>query len=92
MDVAKTRGAVVAAVGRSFEAGVMSHSGHAGLSARVGEAMVITSTGSVLGMTAQSLSVVGLDGVVREGAIDATNREIVTMHTAVYRVRPEVGG
>lgn len=92
MDVSEARVDVVAAVGRLFEAGVMSHSGHANLSARVGDAMVITSTGSVLGLTVESLSVAGLDGEVREGAIDATNREIVTMHTAVYRARPEVGG
>lgn len=70
----------------------MSHSGHANLSARIGDSLVITSTGSVQGLTPESLSVVDLDGVVREGSMDPTNREIVTMHTRVYRSRPEVGG
>lgn len=92
MEAQDFREAVVAAVDRLFAAGVMSHSGHANLSARVGDAMVITSTGSVQGLTAESLSVVGVDGVVREGSMDPTNREIVTMHTRVYQSRPEVGG
>lgn len=84
---------VTAAARSLFEAGVMSPSGHANLSARVGEdRMVLTSGGFVRDLEAGSLALVRLSGEVEEGKLDPTNREIVEMHTKLYRLRRQAGG
>jgi L-fuculose-phosphate aldolase len=87
------RQAVVDAVAALFTNGVLSHTGHANLSARLGDdAMLLTIEGQVRDLSVDGLAVVGLDGVVREGDLDPTNAEIVAMHAEVYRSRPDVGG
>jgi L-fuculose-phosphate aldolase len=78
---------LVAAGELLFAAGVMSHSGHGNLSARLsGEAMLL---GSLPGLA--DLATVGLDGSEREGQLDPATVEIVPMHGEVYLHRPEVG-
>lgn len=77
-----------------FSTGVMSHSGHANLSALLpgGERrMLLTSGGNVRTLTTAELAVVTFEGEVVEGNLDPTTREIVAMHAAVYGARPEVG-
>ncbi|HUY96092.1 MAG TPA: class II aldolase/adducin family protein [Verrucomicrobiae bacterium] len=92
-DTPEARRAVVEAARALFANAVMSHSGHANLSARVsGEAMLLTVDGQVRDLGPDRLALVGLDGRVREGELDPTNVEIITMHSEVYRSRPEVGG
>lgn len=87
------RQAVVEAARALFVNGVMSHSGHANLSARVGDGrMLLTVAGQVRNVGPDGLAVVGLDRSVIEGNLDSTNAEIVAMHSEVYRARPEVGG
>jgi len=83
---------VVAAARHLFDAGVMSHSGHANLSVRLdAERFALTTTGAVRDLRPDQLAAVGLDGEVLEGALDPTNAEIVAMHSVVYRARPDVG-
>lgn len=85
-------GQIVAAARLLFAAGVMSHSGHANLSARLdGDRMLITSSGAVRDLTAEQLATVGFDGTVLDGELAPDNAEIVAMHTAVYRAQPDVG-
>lgn len=85
--------AVVEASRTLFKNGVMSHTGHANLSARVdGNTMLLTIDGQVRELTEDRLALVRLDGTVIEGALDPTNAEIVTMHSEVYKTRPGVGG
>ncbi|MHB1737896.1 MAG: class II aldolase/adducin family protein [Actinomycetes bacterium] len=85
--------AVVQAAQSLFTNGVMSHTGHANLSARVdGQSMLLTVDGQVRDLSPNRLALVGLDGTVVEGDLDPSNAEIVSMHSEVYRVRPEVGG
>jgi L-fuculose-phosphate aldolase len=89
----ETRRAVVEAAQALFANGVMSHSGHANLSARVDDQkMLLTVEGNVRGLGPDRLSLVGLDRTVLEGELDPTNTEIVAMHSEVYRARPQVGG
>ncbi|HEY7340864.1 MAG TPA: class II aldolase/adducin family protein [Ktedonobacterales bacterium] len=85
------RAQIVAAARLLFEAGVMSHSGHANMSVRLPEPehLLITAHGQVKGLTAEQLAVVTLTGEVVEGEVDSTNREIVAMHAVAYRERPE---
>jgi L-fuculose-phosphate aldolase len=89
----ETRQAVVEAAQALFTNGVMSHSGHANLSARVDQqAMLLTTQGQIRGLETDRLALVGLDRTVLEGELDPTNAEIVAMHSEVYRARPQVGG
>lgn len=76
-----------------FQAGVMSHSGHGNMSARLpgtDHQMLLTSTGSLGQLSVDQLAVVTLDGEVVEGALDPATLEIVGMHAGVYRARPDV--
>lgn len=91
-SAAEARTAVVEAARTLFTNGVMSHSGHANLSARTGgDTIVLTTRGVVRDLTSGELAAVRLDGSVIEGKLDPDNAEIVAMHTEVYRARPGVG-
>jgi L-ribulose-5-phosphate 4-epimerase len=92
VPAAEARDAVVEASRTLFTNGVMSHSGHANLSARTGgDSMVLTTRGQVRDLTPGELAAVRLDGSVIEGELDPVNAEIVAMHTQVYRARDDVG-
>ncbi len=85
--------AVVAASRHLFAAGVMSHAGHANLSARVAaDRFALTTTGMVRDLRPDDVATVDLDGKVTEGNLAAENAEIVGMHAVVYRARPDVRG
>jgi L-ribulose-5-phosphate 4-epimerase len=72
---------------------VISRSGHANLSARAeDDSMLLTTTGIVRGLRPDALALVRLDGTVAEGKLAPENAEIVTMHSQVYKARPDVGG
>jgi len=93
LDHLDLRRSVVEAAQTLFANGVMSHTGHANLSARVDESsMLLTIDGQVRNLGVDRLALVGLDGTVLEGELDPTNAEIVRMHSDVYRRRPDVGG
>ena len=80
---------VVEATRHLFVSGVMSHSGHGNLSARLGaERFLLTTTGVVRELRPDQLATVGLDGTVLDGALAPENAEIVAMHSVVYRVSP----
>ena len=75
-----------------FDAGVMSHSGHGNLSVRLPEEgqMLLTATGQIAHLTPEQLTVVTFDGDPVEGDIEPVVREIVGMHSCVYRARRDV--
>ncbi len=84
--------ALIQAAEGLFDSGVMSASGHANLSARVGrEQMLITAHGGVRGLQASQLALVSLEGEVVRGSLEPTMGEIVDMHTLVYRQRDSAG-
>lgn len=88
----RQREAVVEAARTLMDSGVMSHTGHANISAAVdGGRMLLTSQGTVQAVQEDALAVVGLDGQVEEGTLAPSTEEIVPMHAAVYRSRPDVG-
>ena len=73
-------------------AGVLSHSGHADLSARVGpDAVLIATLNRTRELVPDDLAVVRLDGTVAEGDAARISTEVVAMHTEVYRARPQAG-
>jgi L-ribulose-5-phosphate 4-epimerase len=90
--IAERRHELVSAAARLFAAGVMSHSGHGNLSARLtGERMLLGSTGGPAALDPGDLAVVGFDGLTHDGRLEPWTREIVGMHAVVYRERPDVG-
>jgi|SRR5579875_687983 len=87
------RASVVEASQVLFANGVMSHAGHANLSARVdAHTMLLTTGGHVRHLTPSDLALVRTDGTVLEGELHAVNAEIVHMHGEVYRAKKDVGG
>jgi L-ribulose-5-phosphate 4-epimerase len=92
-DVTDQGDLVVEAARHLFASAVMSHSGHANLSVRVGDdRFLLTTTGSVKELRRDQLATVSVDGTVVEGELAPDNAEIVAMHSVVYKARPEVGG
>src|SRR5215207_3618605 len=87
------RAQLVQAAAMLFKSGVMQASGHGNMSARLdGDRMLLTrGGGTILGMTSDDFVEVTFDGEVRGGDMDPTAREIVGMHSGVYRERPNVG-
>ena len=86
------RRAVVDVAMSLVRAGVLSHSGHADLSARVGPDAVLIATLNRTGdLVPDDLAVIRLDGTVAEGDPGVMDTEVVAMHTEVYRARPQAG-
>lgn len=84
---------IVEAIRLLFFTEVMSHSGHANASARVPgqeSQMLLTAQGNVRDLTADQIATVTFDGETVQGQLDPVAREIVAMHAAVYRARPDV--
>ena len=75
-----------------FQSGVMSHSGHGNMSFRLPESehMLLTSGGTISNLTPEQLTVVTFDGEVVAGKLEPVTREIVGMHSCVYRARSDV--
>lgn len=92
IDRATASEQILDAAEQLFITGVMSHSGHANLSARLDDnTYLITTKGLVRNLTENDLAVVDLEGNVIEGNIEATNLEIIDMHSVVYRSRRSAG-
>ena len=86
------RRAVVDVAMSLVRAGVLSHSGHADLSARVGpDAVLIATLNRTRDLVPDDLAVVRLDGSVAEGDLGGMSTEVVAMHVEVYRARPQAG-
>src|SRR5215469_3515127 len=88
----REREMLVAAARRLDHSGVLSHSGHGNMSARLPETrlMLLTSVSHLAGLTPEQLVVVTFDGEVVDGELDTGSREIVGMHSCVYRARDDV--
>jgi L-fuculose-phosphate aldolase len=83
---------LVAATRHLFTSNVMSHSGHANLSARLdGDRFVLTTTGMVRDLRPDQVATVNLDGEVLEGVLGPENAEIIAMHSEIYKARNDVG-
>src|SRR5512142_2738985 len=83
---------LVQAARRLDQSGVLSHSGHGNMSARLPEPglMLLTSVSHLTHLTQEQSVIVTFDGEVVEGTIDPTTREIVGMHSCVYREREDL--
>ena len=71
------------------KAGVMSHSGHGNMSVRIPgtEHLLLASTSKFAQLTPEQIVVVTFDGEVVEGSLAPVAREIIGMHSGVYRLR-----
>ena len=92
LNHADPRQTVVDACAVVSGSGVLSPSGHGNFSCRVDpERMLLTGAGMSSLPRVADLALVGLDGLVEEGQLQASVSEIVGMHAAVYRARAVVG-
>ncbi len=93
-NFAALRESVVQAARQLVATGVLSHSQHGNISARMpGERqIVLTSTSTLSGLKPEQLPLLDLEGNVLEGELEPISAEIVPMHTAVYLEREDVGG
>lgn len=92
-DESTIRAQIVQAARALFTADVMSHTGHANLSGRLGaDRFLLTTSGMVRDLTVDDLAVVELAGSVVSGELSPENAEIVAMHSVVYRTRADVNG
>ena len=72
--------------------GGVSPSRHGNMSVRLaGTDLILLTTPSLDGFGVDDLPLLDLEGRLVEGHIDPNAREIIHMHTAVYRKRPDVG-
>ena len=92
LSYSKQRAQLVQAAQRLHQTGVLSHSGHGNMSARLPEPglMLLTSVSHLPHLMPEQQVVVTFDGEEVEGTLDPATREIVGMHSCVYRERPEV--
>lgn len=88
---ADLREAIVQASRLLFTAGVMSHSGHGNLSARVDDdRFLLTSTGVVRDLRPEQLATVAFGGDVVEGDLGPENAEIIHMHSVIYNTWDDI--
>jgi len=87
------RAQLVQAAQRLTHSGVLSHSGHGNMSARLPNTdhMLLTTVSHLNGLSEAHLATVTLNGEIVEGDVDPTTREIIGMHAVVYQARPDVG-
>jgi L-ribulose-5-phosphate 4-epimerase len=91
-SVDELKGQIVQAAAWLRESGVLSHSGHGNISARIdGERMVLTGASSLRAVSPELLAVVTLDGRVLEGQLNPSTAEVAAMHACIYRSRENVG-
>jgi L-fuculose-phosphate aldolase len=92
MEFMDMRDQIIQAAHLLFDAGVMSHSGHANMSARLpdGEHMLLTARGSIRSLAPDQLAVTDFAGNTSDGSLEPTTKEIVSMHAGVYRERADV--
>ena len=95
LTYSEQRQAILSAAELLVRSGVLSHSNHGNASVRLPDAqpesMLITGVSSLYGQSPATLTVLDLDGNVLEGQLASTSAEIVSMHAAVYKLRPDVG-
>ena len=93
-ETTRYRQSIVDAAHGLVQARVLSPSLHGNMSARLPgtDTILLTSGSSLAELHPDDLALLTLDGQVVEGHINPVTHEIVHMHTAVYRQRPDVGG
>lgn len=73
---------------------VLSHSLHGNISIRLpdGDRFLLTGVGTLEELQPSDLALLSLDGDILDGQIGPASNEIIQMHAAVYRRRPDVNG
>lgn len=85
--------AVLDAAAKVVAGGAISANGHGNVSLRVpgAEEMYYTAAPSLNGLRPEGVVRVALDGTLLEGALPPIQGAVVSMHTAMYAERPDVG-
>jgi L-fuculose-phosphate aldolase len=88
-------GEKIVASARRLVAGnaVLSHSQHGNISVLLPDRarFLLTGVGALAGLKTDDLALLNVDGDLLDGNLGPASHEIVQMHAAVYRRRPDVG-
>ncbi|MCO5177490.1 MAG: class II aldolase/adducin family protein [Thermomicrobiales bacterium] len=73
---------------------VLSHSQHGNISIRLPDAkrFLLTGVGALADLQTTDLALLSTDGDILDGQIGPASNEIIQMHAAVYRRRPDING
>ncbi len=73
---------------------VLSHSLHGNISIRLpeGDRFLLTGGGTLAELGQSDLALLSIDGDILDGEIGPASNEIIQMHAAVYRRRPDING
>ncbi len=84
---------IIAGGKRLVEGGVLSRSLHGNISVRLsdGNHFVLTGGGTLDNLAPEDLAVLDLAGNLVDGQIGPASNEIIHMHAAVYKKRPDLG-
>jgi L-fuculose-phosphate aldolase len=84
---------IIETAARVVDSGAISFFGHGNVSLRIPgtQEMLFTSAPSLLGLTADGIARVGLDGTLLEGTLPPIQGAVVAMHTAMYQDHDDVG-
>lgn len=84
---------IIAAGHRMVDGAVLSRSLHGNISVRLadGNHFVLTGGGTLDHLSPEDLAVLDMDGNLVQGKIGPASNEIIHMHAAVYKKRPNVG-
>lgn len=75
-----------------LDSGVMQHSGHGNISARLDHGrLLMSSHGDLRSLQADRIAVVSLEGELLDGELEPATAEIVPMHSSIYRAREGTG-
>lgn len=73
---------------------VLSHSQHGNISIRLPDSnrFLLTGVGALADLQTTDLALLSTDGDILDGQIGPASNEIIQMHAAVYRRRPDING
>ena len=91
MTNASGRSTVVGIAQTLISQNILSRSLHGNISLRLDDERILMTGSSLVGLAEEDLAVLSLEGEVHEGHVAPAEHEIIRMHTAVYKERPDVG-
>ena len=82
---------LIKAAKKLFSIGLLYKGEHANLTARTVDGNIVMSKGGeISNINEESFVVLDLNGNITEGEITAVNKEVMDMHTAIYKIKPNV--
>ena len=86
-----TKTALINAANKLYSKGLLYKGEHANLTARTDDGNIMMSMGGeISNINEESFVVLDLNGNIIDGEITAVNKEVIDMHTAIYKIKSNV--